>query len=340
MRSGLALAYHHAMTCARASIVSLSLAALALASACSSGGSDEGTSTFSTTGVTTSGTATATTLPTTSAGETGDSMGTTDSDSMSAGTDSDSMGTDSDSDSDSMSAGTDSDSTDTDTDTEGPKFDLGVQPDVEQMECIDCALTIASMQSGTFAIMGDDVFATATLMGEEVYALGESGSGRFIASADSSLPFAENTDCPLHAWLAGTEGEASVLWFGWSNSDGPAYFQDSVDVEAGIHMPAQYIGNPAQLAADFDIVMYTESSGQFGNDEPSDQEMQTLLDYMQVHGGGLYIVSEFFGYMTQADLDSVNRLLNPLGIESEAVSLNWGNVDGNIEFECFPPPVG
>ena len=323
------------MTYARASIVSSSLAVLALGSACSSGGSDEGTTTFTTTGVTT--TATATTLPTTTTtSETGDSMSTTDSDSASAGTDSDSAsaGTDSDS----ASAGTDSDSMGTDTD--GPKFDLGVQPDVEEMECIDCALTIASMQSGTFAIMGDEVFATATLMGEEVYALGESGNGRFIASADSSLPFAEVTDCPLHAWLAGTEGDANVLWFGWSNSDGPAYFQNSIDVEAGIHMPAQYIGNPAQLAADFDIVMYTESSGQFGNDEPTNQEMQTLLDYMQIHGGGLYIVSEFFGYMTQADLDSVNRLLNPLGIESEAVSLNWGNVDGNIEFECFPPPVG
>jgi len=35
---------------------------------------------------------------------------------------------------------------------------------------------------------------------------------------------------------------------------------------------------------------------------------------------------------------SVNRVLMPLGITSQPVSLNWGNVDGNIDFECFPEP--
>jgi len=225
----------------------------------------------------------------------------------------------------------------------GPKFDLGVGPDIAPMECIDCALTIASMQSGTFAITGDHVFATATLMNEIVYALGNYGSGRFIASADSSLPFNEVTDCPLHAWLAGTEAEPDIFWFGWTDSDGPINFDVDATV-AGVHLPAQYIGNPAQLAADFDIVMYLEASGQFDqDDEPSDAEMQTLLDYVSIHGGGLYMVSEFSSggaYLNQDDLDSVNRVMMPMGVEALMVSLNWGNVDGNIEFECFPPPVG
>ena len=35
---------------------------------------------------------------------------------------------------------------------------------IDPMECIDCNLTIASMQSGTFDVTGNDVFATATLM--------------------------------------------------------------------------------------------------------------------------------------------------------------------------------
>jgi hypothetical protein len=92
--------------------------------------------------------------------------------------------------------------------------------------------------------------------------------------------------------------------------------------------------------------MYLEASGQFdGGDAPSDAEMQTLLDYVSMHGGGLYVVSEFadpnFGaYLNQNDLDSVNRVMQPLGVTALQVSLNWGNVDGNIEFECFPPPVG
>jgi len=60
-------------------------------------------------------------------------------------------------------------------------------------------------------------------------------------------------------------------------------------------------------------------------------------------GGGLYVVSEFSNgnaYLNQDDLDSINRVMMPLGVEAQMVSLNWGNVDGNIEFDCFPAPVG
>src|SRR5690606_31879767 len=172
---------------------------------------------------------------------------------------------------------------DTDTDAAGPKFDTFVDIDIRQMECIDCGLTIDSMQSGVFDITGNNVFATATLQNEIVYALGNYGSGRFIASADSSLPFNEVTDCPLHAWLAGTESTPAIYWFGWTQSDGPVNFNVNATV-SGVHMLPQYVGNPAQLAADFDIVMYMEASGQFdGGDEPSNAEMQTLLDYVSIH---------------------------------------------------------
>jgi hypothetical protein len=230
-------------------------------------------------------------------------------------------------------------------DTAGPKFDTVAEVDIMSMDCINCVITIDSMQSGVFEVNGNNIFATATLQNEIVYALGTYGSGRFIASADSSLPFNEITDCPLRAWLAGTESVPAIFWFGWTDSDGPSSFNVAA-TEGGVHLPPQYIGNPAQLAADYDIVMYLEASGQFdGGDEPSDAEMQTLLDYVQLHGGGLYAVSEFadpnFGaYLNQNDLDSVNRLMQPLGITALQVSLNWGNVDGNIDFECFPQPEG
>ena len=229
----------------------------------------------------------------------------------------------------------------------GPKFDLGQMPDVGTEECIECALTIASKQSGVFDITGANIFATATLMNEIVYALGDYGSGRFIATADSSLPFNEVTDCPLHEWLAGTAApNPPVLSFGWTASDGPKNWTVANETAAGVHLPAQYIGNPAQLAADFDIVLYLEASGQFDQgDEPTNAEMQTLLDYVQLHGGGLYVSSEFAdpngnAYLQPADLVSVNRLLVPLGAEALQVSLNWGNVDGNIDFACFPAPEG
>lgn len=228
-----------------------------------------------------------------------------------------------------------------------PLFDIGTQPDFAPPECLQCSLTIASQQSGVFEVSGTNVFATAVLAGQDVYALGTYGTGRFIATADSSLPFNEVSDCPLTSWLAGgAPGDPAMLYFGWTPQDGPINFSLPGMVGAGVHLPAQYIGNPAQLRADFDIVMYLEASGQFdAGDEPSDLEMQTLLDYVQLHGGGAYVSSEFAdptfnAYLNQNDLDSVNRLLVPLGLQSLQVSLDWGDVDGNIDFDCFPPPAG
>lgn len=233
-----------------------------------------------------------------------------------------------------------------------PLFDIGTQPDFAPPQCLQCSLTIASQQSGVFEVSGTNVFATAVLadpMGnpQDVYALGTYGTGRFIATADSSLPFNEVSDCPLTSWLAGgAPGDPAMLYFGWTPQDGPINFSLPGMVGAGVHLPAQYVGNPAQLRADFDIVMYLEASGQFdAGDEPSDLEMQTLLDYVQLHGGGAYVSSEFAdpvfnAYLNQNDLDSVNRLLVPLGLQSLQVSLDWGDVDGNIDFDCFPPPAG
>ena len=84
-------------------------------------------------------------------------------------------------------------------------------------------------------------------------------------------------------------------------------------------------------------IVYLEGSGQFGTDEPSDEEVNTVLDYIEIHGGGAYITSEFLGYLNTADYTSVNRFMQPMGVEAKAISLNWGGVNGEIEFECFPP---
>ncbi len=198
-------------------------------------------------------------------------------------------------------------------------------------------MTIASMQSGGIIVNDNQaVFATASLSGEVVYAMGDFGNGRFIASGDSSLPFKEVTDCPITDWLGGTTNTPSILIFGWGPSDGPGTWPAGSDIQ-GIHLPAQYIGNPALLKTDFDIIVYLEGSGQFGTAEPSDPEMQTVLDFVQNEGGGAYVTSEFLGYLNTTDITSVNRLMIPMGVEANPINLNWGGVDGEIAFECFPP---
>lgn len=232
-----------------------------------------------------------------------------------------------------------------DSSDDGAKFDVMAMPDAMPMgECIECALTIASQQSGVFSVSGTNVFATAQLQGQDVYALGTHGSGRFIATADSSLPFNEVSDCPIVEWLGNAGPAPTLFWFGWTPSDGPINWTYP-GTSSGVHLPPEYIGAPAALLADFDIVMYLEASGQFdAGDQPSDAEMQTLVDYASM-GGGLYVSSEFAdplggAYLNATDLASVNRVLEPLGLQALQVSLDWGNVDGNIDFDCFPAPVG
>lgn len=218
----------------------------------------------------------------------------------------------------------------------GMRLDLGADGPVQ---CVACSLTLESRQSGALVVDNPSVLGTAALGGHVVYSLGEIGNGRFIASADSSLVLQEQTDCPLLQWLAGSSApEPTILVFGF-NHDTDVLGERT---PSEVHLPEHYVGAPDKLAADYDIVVYLEESEYLDDgDEPSDEEVQTLLDYVLVQGGGLVVSSEyakgFGGYLSAHDLRSVNRIMNPLGIEALEVDLNWGDARGSIEFTCFPP---
>lgn len=200
------------------------------------------------------------------------------------------------------------------------------------------------MQSGELEVTGANILGTVSLHDQVVYTLGTYGAGRFIGTADSNVTFREETDCSLWAWLSaraevtGPE-DLEILLLGWTVPESVANGAPMESV--GVHLPPMYVDNPAQLAADYDVVAYFESSyARSGTDQPSDAEMQTLLDYAFVHGKGLYLSSEYSPHLNTNDLASVNRLFVPLGLRSLEVSLNWGGASGEIEFACFPAPAG
>lgn len=222
-----------------------------------------------------------------------------------------------------------------------PKFDTLTYLDATP-SCTPCLMSIASKQSGALEIVGGEILGTAELVDQVVHVIGTYGEGRFIASADTSLPYTEVTDCPLHAWLAGTE-TPSILLFGFYGISGLTNFGIDDAVVEGIHLPDAYIGDPALLAADFDVVIYIEASWQYDQgQQPSDEEIATLLDYVAVYGGGLYAVSEFADpewafYLGSGDLISVNRLMQPLGVEAQQVSLDHGEAKGEFLLDCPLP---
>ncbi len=216
------------------------------------------------------------------------------------------------------------------------RLDLGSDGPVQ---CIACTLTLDSRQSGALTVENPSVLGTAMLQGQVVYSLGEIGNGRFIVSADSSLVLQEQTDCPLRQWLAGTnDPEPAIFVFGF-NHDTDVLGEP---MPSSVHLPEHYIGAPDELAADYDIVVYLEES-EFLDEgaEPTDEEVQTLLAYVQLHRGGLVVSSEYAngvgGYLSPRDLSSVNRIMKPLGFEALEVDLSWGDAHGSIDFTCFPP---
>ena len=223
----------------------------------------------------------------------------------------------------------------------GVKFDMGAPPDAPDTDsggdCLECGVTLDSTQSSSFiALPGTEYLGFATLQQDQIiYALDDPGSGRVIYTADTNLLYEEITDCPLWEWL-GQTGDAlpNVLSFGryLCNGVGNSLGNYPSLTYAGDNLPAQYIDNPAQLAADYDAVIYCTLAS------TSDAELLTIVDYVLDHGGGLYLASEYWGFINQGDLDSVNVIAEPLGTQFQATNLDWGQANGDIGFECFPPP--
>ncbi|MFV8752407.1 hypothetical protein ACNOYE_17820 [Nannocystaceae bacterium ST9] len=204
-------------------------------------------------------------------------------------------------------------------------------------DCLMCNVTLDSTQSSSFdALPGTQFLGSATLQGNEIiYALDEVGSGRVIYTADTNILYKEITDCPLWQWLGQTGQDLpKVLSFGRYLCDGVGndlgMYPDLT--YAGNNLPNQYIGNPGLLAQDYDAVIYCTLAG------TSPAEAQTIVDYVTDHAGGLYLASEYWGFINQADLDTINTIGNPLGVSFKSTNLDWGQANGDIDFECFPDP--
>ena len=203
--------------------------------------------------------------------------------------------------------------------------------------CIECTVTLNSTQSSSMeAINNNDFIGEATLFNEVIYALDDPGQGRVIYTADTNLLYKEITDCPLWEWLGDTGQDLpKVLSFGRYLCDGVGNNLDAYPdlTYAGNTLPNQYVGNAAQLAADYDAVIYCTLGSAW-----TQQQADTIVDYVENHGGGLYLASEYWGFINQSDLDAVNSIANPFDVNFLATNLDWGQANGEAEFECFPEP--
>ena len=173
-----------------------------------------------------------------------------------------------------------------------------------------------------------------------VYAMAESSSGRVVFTGDSDSLYLAEGSCPFWEWLGASGSELPrVLTFG-ANACSDNYHSVpnfSAHEYHAVHLPAEYQNDAAALREDWDVVIYCKPP-YFESEDLTAAEVQTLIDYTKVHGGGTLLVSEWFTYLNQDDIDAINLVAQPLGANLLSTNLDWGGADGTIDFDCFPTP--
>ncbi|MCA9711207.1 MAG: hypothetical protein KDK70_35545, partial [Myxococcales bacterium] len=218
----------------------------------------------------------------------------------------------------------------------GANFDLGGIPDLEPPACLQCNIELMTTQSNAFHELGGmPLVVSAELDGHTVFGIGEADAGRLAFSGDGNVIYREGT-CPLWEWLGATGSQPPrVLCIGadWPCS-GLTGGNPPLEINAlhdypgqldygGLTLPPAYEGDPVGLRADYDVVAYFAvldfATGGWSAD-PGDAA--TLEAFVRAQGGGLYLISEYWGGgMQQPQLDSLNALAQPWSIEYEQRAL-------------------
>ncbi|MBW2275851.1 MAG: hypothetical protein JRF63_00075 [Deltaproteobacteria bacterium] len=216
----------------------------------------------------------------------------------------------------------------------------------EDGECIDCEnieFNIATQQSCAISILDGfeiDGEGFIELYDEEyrVFAMDRWGDdGHIIAWCDSTTINALLEAFNVTGYLGQVE-EPVVASFGdyyLCNPDGlEGYMPDYVNY-LGEDMPAEYIGHPELMAADFDVLILCG----FRIDWLTDWSAE-IQSFVTDYGKGFLPAMDYEGTVTLEDFDKVNEIIAPTGIEFEPLNLAWAPASCSVVLECVPdlPP--
>ena len=113
----------------------------------------------------------------------------------------------------------------------------------------------------------------------------------------------------------------------------PSSIEPNQATYLGESLPAQYVGDPAKLAQDWDVVVYC------GLYEWSTDWSSTLEPYVSCYGKGVLGVMDYRDSAQQAsDFDNINVLMAPAGFKFEPTSIDWASGSGQFA-ECVPDVI-
>lgn len=214
-------------------------------------------------------------------------------------------------------------------------------PDSPDCDCEELSFNIDTKQSCSLDIldafeMDGEGFITLEGMDHRVFALDRWGEGHIIAWCDGTTAGELTEAFDVYAYL-GQVANPKVASFGDN-----ALCQDGTindfpgDVPyLGEDLPAQYVGDAAQLAADYDVIILCGFRIPWTTDWSSE-----FAEFVAVHGKGLLAVGEYEGVSQEADFNGLTNITSPSGIVFNPLNLAWAPSSTNVAIDCVPdlPP--
>ena len=195
-------------------------------------------------------------------------------------------------------------------------------------------LDLAAFAPVTCPLAGSDPCIETKEAALEVFALNRYGKGHVAASCDSTGLTGLLQELPLVTYLGGSK-DARVASVGSYPCD-----IGTIGTFLGSGLPAKYVGAPAALANDFDVVVLCGSPTSFmDHSEHGVVDVAwapTFVSFVRDFGKGLLVVADYArNCASPADVFApLNAITEGAGISFAAVDLGYSSV--TIDAECVP----
>lgn len=201
-------------------------------------------------------------------------------------------------------------------------------------------MTYAACSIGLADGASVDGEAFITLDGEthRVLAVDRYGDGHVIAWCDGSTGHEIERALNGFAYLSQSQEEPRVASFGRDSLCSweagviplPRYVE-----YLGAELPAKYLGDPARLAADYDVLMicgwYTMWDAGWA---------PLIQSFVSDHGKGLFAIMEYEGIEVQPmDYVEMTKITEPMGILFNPLLIPWAPADATVSIDCLPDYV-
>jgi hypothetical protein len=207
--------------------------------------------------------------------------------------------------------------------------------------CSGIKVTVQTQASCSMSIkpgfvMDGEGFIKVGTTDHRVFAIDRWGKGHVIAWCDATTNKDLVAAFDARGYLA-QKPNPKLAAFGYGILCQPPYLPADFTY-LGANLPTTYQNDAAKLATDYDAIAFCGIGLTWSWDWT-----QVLVDYVSVHGKGLFLSMDYFGppgVATATDFQKMNGIAGAAGIEFDQVKLDWAAATLDFKVDCIPdlPP--